>query len=196
MAIHLGRPLLDASRDQPECSALRRACPDLRPDVALLFGLAPGGVCRAAPVASRAVRSYRPVSPLPARRQAVCFLWHFPWGRPRRVLPGTVSPWSPDFPPCRRKPGQSSHLALWRRRIARGGRGSRQRCPCRRDPCGPMTHRICLWMEVEHRGNEVTAGGQTEGPKVQDCLDFTRTRRILQIDAPQVPLRLTSHAIP
>ena len=32
-------------------------------------------------------------------RRAVCSLWHFPWGRPRRVLPGTVFPWSPDFPP-------------------------------------------------------------------------------------------------
>ena len=31
--------------------------------------------------------------------RAVCFLWHFPWGRPRRGLPGTVFPWSPDFPP-------------------------------------------------------------------------------------------------
>ena len=31
-------------------------------------------------------------------KQAVCFLWHFPWGRPRRALPGTVFPWSPDFP--------------------------------------------------------------------------------------------------
>ncbi len=30
---------------------------------------------------------------------AVYFLWHFPWGRPRRALPGTVPPWSPDFPP-------------------------------------------------------------------------------------------------
>ena len=30
---------------------------------------------------------------------AVCFLWHFPWGHPRRALPGTVFPWSPDFPP-------------------------------------------------------------------------------------------------
>ncbi len=29
---------------------------------------------------------------------AVCFLWHFPWGRPRRALPGTVFPRSPDFP--------------------------------------------------------------------------------------------------
>src|SRR5262245_48982878 len=31
-----------------------------------LFGFAPGGVCRAAAVAGRAVRSYRTVSPLPA----------------------------------------------------------------------------------------------------------------------------------
>jgi len=30
---------------------------------------------------------------------AVCSLWHCPWGRPRRTLSGTVSPWSPDFPP-------------------------------------------------------------------------------------------------
>ena len=33
-----------------------------------LFGLAPGGVCPAAPVARGAVRSCRPVSPLPAGR--------------------------------------------------------------------------------------------------------------------------------
>src|SRR6266446_2042904 len=36
-----------------------------------LFGLAPGGVCRAAGVAAGAVRSYRTVSPLP-RRYATC----------------------------------------------------------------------------------------------------------------------------
>jgi len=36
------------------------------------------------------------------RGPVVCFLRHFPWGRPRRALPGTVSPWSPDFP--RRRP--------------------------------------------------------------------------------------------
>src|SRR5690606_36842264 len=29
---------------------------------------------------------------------AVCFLWHFPWGCPRRPLAGTVFPWSTDFP--------------------------------------------------------------------------------------------------
>ena len=69
-----------------------------------LFGLAPGGVCRAAGVAAGAVRSYRTVSPLPRytqRSAAVCSLWHFPWTRARRTLSGTVCPWSPDFPPRR-----------------------------------------------------------------------------------------------
>ncbi len=32
------------------------------------------------------------------RGPAVCSLWHCPWGRPRRELPDTVFPWSPDFP--------------------------------------------------------------------------------------------------
>ena len=69
----------------------------------LLLGLAPGGVFPAAAVAGGAVRSYRTVSTLPPARHAgdgmaVYFLWHFPWGRPRRALPGTVPPWSPDFP--------------------------------------------------------------------------------------------------
>jgi hypothetical protein len=69
-----------------------------------LFGFAPGGVYLATTVTSRAVRSYRTLSPLPIvrdwlERQAVYFLWHFPWGRPRRALPGTVFSWSPDFPP-------------------------------------------------------------------------------------------------
>ena len=67
-----------------------------------LFGLAPGGVYPALAVTSEAVRSYRTVSPLPRRSAAVCFLWHYPWGRPRRPLAGTVFPWSPDFPPMGR----------------------------------------------------------------------------------------------
>ena len=74
-----------------------------------LLGLAPDGVCRAAVVADSAVRPYRTLSPLPAAffgkpERAVCFLWHFPWGRPRRALPGIVFPWSPDFPPSGRFP--------------------------------------------------------------------------------------------
>ncbi len=70
-----------------------------------LLGLAPGEACHAASVAKRAVRSYRTLSPLPAvsrvnsdKVRAVCFLWRYLGGRPRRVLPGTVFPWSPDFP--------------------------------------------------------------------------------------------------
>ena len=35
----------------------------------------------------------------PGLAVAVSSLWHCPWGRPRRVLPGTAFPWSPDFPP-------------------------------------------------------------------------------------------------
>jgi len=46
--------------------------------VSPLFGLAPGGVYRAGPVAGAAVRSCRTVSTLPVRRRAVSFLWHYP----------------------------------------------------------------------------------------------------------------------
>ncbi len=42
---------------------------------------------------------FHPYHRRPKARPAVCFLWHFPWGRPRRPLAGTVFPWSPDFPP-------------------------------------------------------------------------------------------------
>ncbi len=108
-AIPLGRPSPGASCDRPE---RRRGDPPgvtnpgfgpSRRRLPLLLGLAPGGVFHAVAVAGGAVRSYRTVSPLPPARlarasSAVCFLWHFPWGRPRRALPGTVPPWSPDFP--------------------------------------------------------------------------------------------------
>jgi hypothetical protein len=60
---------------------------------ASLFGLAPGGVCRAADVATSAVRSYRTISPLPAplaRHLGGIFLLHFPWARAPQALPGTV----------------------------------------------------------------------------------------------------------
>ena len=62
-----GRPDLDTD---PEASLARNLAPPL-------FGLAPGGVCRAADVAAGAVRSYRTVSPLPSgpkaeRRSVLC----------------------------------------------------------------------------------------------------------------------------
>jgi hypothetical protein len=66
-AIPLGRRSPDASSNLPG-----RPDPDRIPKLTLarklapsLFGLAPGGVCRAAGVAPSAVRSYRTVSPLP-----------------------------------------------------------------------------------------------------------------------------------
>jgi len=54
-------------------------------------------------VTTRAVRSYRTISPLPAARtnelQAVYFLWHFPWARAPQVLPGTLPAGARTFLP-------------------------------------------------------------------------------------------------
>ncbi len=70
-AIPLGRRLPGASSNLPG-----RPDPDTIPKRVLthrfapsLFGLAPGGVYRAADVAADAVRSYRTISPLPQRTQ-------------------------------------------------------------------------------------------------------------------------------
>ena len=69
------------------------------------FGLAPCGVCRAAFIAKRAVRSYRTISPLPLR--AVCFLLYFPssgviWPRRPAFSSGALALWSPEVPPPNR----------------------------------------------------------------------------------------------
>jgi hypothetical protein len=58
-----------------------------------LFGLASGGVCRATAVTSRAVRSYRTLSPLPVPPRgpsAVCSLLHCPSPSDARPLAGTL----------------------------------------------------------------------------------------------------------
>jgi len=75
MAIHLGCPLPDTSRDTP---GRRLGNPPSGPyplkDVAglpSLLGLAPGGVYHAALVAKSAVRSYRTLSPLPPKTEAL-----------------------------------------------------------------------------------------------------------------------------
>lgn len=58
------------------------------------------------------------------RLGAVCFLWRYPWGHPRRTLSGTVSPWSPDFPPRSRATAvQPTGLAG----VAGAGRGGNPR---------------------------------------------------------------------
>ena len=99
-AIPLGRSLPTASSNQPGRRPGDGPGANQFPGglVSSLFGFAPGGACRAARVTASAVRSYRTLSPLPIAGWAVYFLWRFPWGRPRRTLSGTVSPWSPDFP--------------------------------------------------------------------------------------------------
>jgi len=75
MVIHLGRPSPDASRDLP---GRQRGNPPGLLGPPSLLGLAPGGVCRAATVAGRAVRSYRTLSPFPAQGWRSAFCGTFP----------------------------------------------------------------------------------------------------------------------
>jgi hypothetical protein len=60
-----GTPIAERLLQPTRAAAWKPARPHLSAKpVPPLFGLAPGGVCPAAPVASRAVRSYRTLSPL------------------------------------------------------------------------------------------------------------------------------------
>ena len=56
---------------------------------------------------------------------AVCSLWHFPWGRPRRTLSGTVFSVEPGLSPTGAG-ADSGHPAVWWRCISGAG-GLRQR---------------------------------------------------------------------
>ncbi len=55
------------------------------------------------------------------------FLWRCPWGCPRRMLSGTVSPWSPDFPP----PLGGGHPADWRAQLGTAPEGVNHRLDLR-----------------------------------------------------------------
>ncbi len=99
----------DHSSRRPVARTLKQSTRTAGPEPALsfllpsLFDLAPGGVCRAASVTVRAVRSYRTLSPFAGPRPlAVCSLWHFPLLRLPEAAgryPAPWFPWSPDFPP-------------------------------------------------------------------------------------------------
>ncbi len=101
-AIPLGRVLQPASRDQPG----RRA---ENPPAPMRLRTAPaapirscsrwGLPCQACHQARGALLPHR-FTLTSGEPSAVCFLWHYPWGRPRRPLAGTAFPWSPDFPPA------------------------------------------------------------------------------------------------
>ncbi len=103
-AIHLGCPLPDTSSNQPGRLAWKPASGQVAPPaVAPIWFCSRWGLpcrrrCRSARCALTA--PFHPCCRAALRcASAVCFLWHFPWGRPRRPLAATVSPWSPDFPP-------------------------------------------------------------------------------------------------
>src|SRR5580698_4649842 len=69
-----------AQLKRPTRKPMWATCRGRRAPLASLFGLAPGGVCHATGVATRAVRSYRTISPLPAllaQRLAVSFCCTF-----------------------------------------------------------------------------------------------------------------------
>ena len=90
-AIHLGCTSPCTSSDLPGNSAGHANAP--------LFGLAPGGVYPATTVASRAVRSYRTISPLPAPKR-----WRYIFcGTFRRLAPPRRY-----LAPCPVEPGLSS----------------------------------------------------------------------------------------
>ena len=135
-AIPLGRPSPSASSNQPERQANGQGpaafeAPRVAP---IRFCSRRGLPCR------RRCRPRGALLPHPftlavtlkslaARDPAVCFLWRFPWGFPRRTLSGAASVWSPDFPPLRSGGRPADWLMRHRgpeRRRSRGiGRGGR-----------------------------------------------------------------------
>ncbi len=85
-----------------------------------LFGLAPGGVCRARPVARSAgellPRRFTLTEAGRRPASAVCFLWHFPYPKNRAVgVTHHRALRSPDFPPSH-DPGPLLRGVLARRR--------------------------------------------------------------------------------
>ena len=149
--IPLGRRLLGACSNLPErlVRTWIPGCTPRRP-----YSVLPRWACRAGPVAATRGALYRTVSPLPfpakyTTKPAVCSLWHFPWGYPRRTLSGTVCPWSPDFPP--RRPFGLAGAAVQPTDAVRDGERMRPRqdrnrsfSPVQRaSPAGPAASRAC-----------------------------------------------------
>ena len=90
--IHLGCTSPHTSSDLPGDSRGPRFAIPEKGWLAPLFGLAPGGVYRAAGVGRRgALLPHLFTLAAPRERGlAVCFLWHFPWAHTPQALPGTL----------------------------------------------------------------------------------------------------------
>ncbi len=74
-----------------------------------LFGIAPGGACRAVCVATSAVGSYPTVSPLPPYRRRSVLCGAIPRVTPAGHYPAPCFSWSPDFPRRVTPPRSSNH---------------------------------------------------------------------------------------
>lgn len=103
MVIHLGVALPRRSSDSPAGTRTGRPWAHLAMRSSPAFDLAPGGVYRPpkSPGGARELlpHAFTVTSRHLAMREADCFLWHFPWGRPRWPLASTIAQWSSDFPP-------------------------------------------------------------------------------------------------
>jgi hypothetical protein len=137
-----------------------------------LFGLAPGGVYRAAPVAGSAVRSYRTLSPLPAG----------PLGRAGGLLSVALSLGSPP-------PGVTRH-----RISVEPGLSSPKGHPLRAViwPSGGAELRDCQGA-LQQDCNEISKF-EDEPCLVEACLNNLLTKRYLVVvqQASQTPDRLTA----
>jgi hypothetical protein len=90
-----------------------------RPANALLFGLAPDGVCLAGRSPGRRWALTPPFHPYRPRRPAVSFLWHFPSGHPDWALPSVLPCGARTFLPTstrevERPPGRLDRLEFYR----------------------------------------------------------------------------------
>jgi len=100
MTIHLGRVSPRTSRDLPGWLIRKQDLSPLQGSRHPYLILLQAGFSMPLPLPVARCALTAPFHPCPRKSRAVCFLWHFPWGRPRRVLPGTLFPRSPDFPPA------------------------------------------------------------------------------------------------
>ena len=104
--------LLRPTRERLRAAGCGSGC-DTAPR-APLFGLAPGGVYRAAACCHRRGALLPHLFTLTTCRaagSAVCFLWHFPWARAPQALPGTLPCGARTFlPPAPGRPGAGARL--------------------------------------------------------------------------------------